>query len=95
MAVDKKTLTLKYFSLAKKLRKVYPKLEYKDHVFWRIALDNTLKAKWDEVIERPAYEHLTKKQLEQVVKWLEKYEKDERLLHLHNTKSISFRKHAS
>ncbi|MEM9326688.1 MAG: hypothetical protein AAGA85_13575, partial [Bacteroidota bacterium] len=92
MTVDKNTLTSRYFSLAKKLESVYPKLQFRDHCFWRIALDNTLKGKWDEVIDRPAYKHLSKQQLEQVVHWMERYEKDERLLQLHNTRSISFRK---
>ncbi len=94
MTVDKNTLTSKYFSLAKSLKKVYPNLAFREHAFWRIALDNTLKAKWDEIIDRPAHKHLTEQQLEQVVEWMEKYMSDERLLELHNTRSISFRKHA-
>ncbi|MEM1407119.1 MAG: acetyltransferase [Bacteroidota bacterium] len=86
------TLKEKYFNQAGKLEKVYPNLKFRNHCYWRIALDNTLAAKWDTVIERPAYANLTEQQLTQVVGLLEAYENDERLLHVHNQNSIALRK---
>ena len=42
----------KYFNLAKELEKIYPLSSFKNHCYWRIALDNTFKNKWDFDEER-------------------------------------------
>lgn len=90
--MSEETLVEKYFILAKKLEKTYPETEFKDHCFWRIALDNTLKNQWNEVIERPAYEHLSLIQLQKVIHKLESYLKDKGLLLDDNQRSLNYRR---
>ncbi|MGB3182403.1 MAG: hypothetical protein WBB45_13515 [Cyclobacteriaceae bacterium] len=81
-----------YFRLARQLEKRYPDSSFRDHCYWRIALDNTLQAKWDTVIKRPAYKHLDGQQMKQVISLLQAYEADEELLKKHNRKSLQYRK---
>lgn len=92
MSVDKEQLEEQYFKKAKKLERRYPHLQFRDHSYWRIALDNTLKGKWDDIVEWPAYKNLTLDLLEIVVSWLDAYWDDENLLLLHNEKSLAYRK---
>ena len=84
-------LTIKYLQLGSTLENTYPELTFKNHCYWRIALDNTLSEKWDNVIERPAYKNLTGEQLEKVVDLLDKYQSDKHLLMTHNKKSLQYR----
>lgn len=90
--MEKAQLTEQFFVKARKLVNRYPHLHFGDHSYWRIALDNTLKGKWDEIIDRPAYENLTLELMEIVVSWLDAYWDDEQLLLLHNEKSKAYRK---
>ncbi|MEM7107945.1 MAG: acetyltransferase [Bacteroidota bacterium] len=85
-------LKRKYFKQADKLVQTYPKLNFRNHCYWRIALDNTLQDKWDTVVQRPAYANLSAAQLRQVVELLEAYEKNEPLLKEHNKNSLIFRR---
>lgn len=85
------SLKEKYFNQARKLESIYPHLNFRNHCYWRIALDNTLSAKWDTVIQKPAYLHLTENQLRRVIQLLEDYEKDQELLIRHNSNSLRFR----
>ncbi|MEM6687631.1 MAG: acetyltransferase, partial [Bacteroidota bacterium] len=65
---------------------------FENHCYLRIALDNTLQTKWDTVIKKPAYKHLTAAQLKQVVQLLESYDGNELLLKRDNTISLNYRK---
>jgi hypothetical protein len=90
--VEKIELEKEYFQVAKKLERQYRHLQFEDHCYWRIALDNTLKAKWDDIIERPAYKNLPDSLFETVIKRLHSYLKDEELLLMHNEKSLAYRR---
>lgn len=81
----------RYFELAKSLEKHYPGLSFRDHCYWRIALDNTLGDRWDKVIRRPAYKNLDTKQLQKVNELLAKYLDDKDLLIAHNKNSLHYR----
>jgi len=84
-------LIRKYFVLGSELEELFPDLDFKNHCYWRIALDNTLCSKWSDVIDRPAYKHLPMDQLKQVVWLLMQYSTDRELLLVHNTKSLQYR----
>ncbi|MDO1500302.1 acetyltransferase [Winogradskyella maritima] len=81
-----------YKGLPEALEKSYHKLNFDNHCYLRIALDNTFNAKWDNVIKRPAYKNLSKEKLERVVGLLQAYKTDLELLQSHNAKSLSWRK---
>ena len=85
------TLKEKYFELAGRLEERYPDTSFRNHCYWRIALDNTLGARWDTVIGRPAYKHLTSARMESVVSLLEAYLQDRDLLMAHNQVSLKYR----
>lgn len=84
-------LTETYLLLGSTLESTYPELTFKNHCYWRIALDNVLASRWDKVIQRPAYKNLTESQLREVVALLEKYRSDKHLLMVHNKKSLQYR----
>lgn len=81
-----------YQGLPEKLAKKYTHLSFENHCYLRIALDNTLHTKWDTVIQKPAYKHLTAAQLKRVVQLLENYSINESLLKSDNTISLNYRK---
>ncbi|MEM6517352.1 MAG: acetyltransferase [Bacteroidota bacterium] len=80
-----------YQNLPEELPKIYPDLNFDNHCYLRIALDNTFKAKWDTKIKRPAYKNLNKPQLEQVLLLLNRYKTDSGLLLRHNKNSLRWR----
>ncbi|ALM21073.1 acetyltransferase [Nonlabens sp. MIC269] len=80
-----------YFELGEQLPKQYPELNFDNHCYWRIALDNVLQGKWRDKIPAPAYKHLTDDQLDYVIHLLKSYSKDQRLLLQHNENSLRYR----
>jgi len=86
------TIKKLYFDAANALVLIYPDLNFKNHCYWRIALDNMLNAKWDTVIKKPAHAHLNDDQIQSVVSLLLAYQTDLTLLKAHNLKSLNFRK---
>ena len=80
-----------YFELGNQLPKIYQHLDFENHCYWRIALDNTLNAKWKDVVPSPAYKNISKAQLNQVIHLLETYKEDEQLLLEHNKISLAYR----
>ena len=50
-----------YQNLPEKLTEKYTDLNFQNHCYLRIALDNIFQAKWDTKIKRPAYRNLSKK----------------------------------
>ena len=88
MNLERKAL---YFSLGNELAELHKHLNFENHCYWRIALDNTLSAKWKDVISAPAYKHLTEEQFQQVIQLLKSYKEDEELLLKHNKISLELR----
>ncbi|MEL7005355.1 MAG: hypothetical protein AAFN93_21870, partial [Bacteroidota bacterium] len=41
----------KYFQLAETLEEQYPQLDFRNHCYWRIALDNVLQGKWEILLD--------------------------------------------
>lgn len=87
-----KILVNQYFQLARQLEKTYPETDFRDHCYWRIALDNILKEKWDIAIKRPAYKHLSTAQLTQVVEKLKSYLENKQRLLIDNQRSLNYRR---
>ena len=81
-----------YEMLPEKLTEQYPQLSFDNHCYLRIALDKVLNAKWDTVISRPAYKHLSETQRNEVVELLKSYQKDKSLLLSLNQQSLQYRK---
>jgi len=81
-----------YFKWGNALEEQYPDLNFKNHCYWRIALDSVMGRKWDEVIPRPAYKHLHENELKSVVHRLEAYHKSKALLLSDNAQSLKWRR---
>ena len=81
-----------YQYLPEELAKQYGTLRFDNHCYLRIALDNTFQAKWDTVLKRPAYKNLNEAELQNVLKLLKMYKKDQELLLTHNQNSLQWRK---
>lgn len=92
MDTTKEELIKEYFSLGTKLEETYPHLNFKNHCYWRIALDNVFSSKWDAKLQRPAYKNLDFAHLKQVVQLLQAYCLDKELLLKHNLHSLNYRK---
>ena len=69
----------------------YPELNFQNHCYLRIALDNVIGTKWDTQIAKPAYKHLTESQRRLVISYLSAYVKDKSLLLSHNMISLAYR----
>jgi len=80
-----------YQNLPEKLTKKYADLNFQNHCYLRIALDNTFQAKWDTKIKKPAYKNLNKEELSKVIILLKAYFDDKELLLKHNLNSLRFR----
>jgi len=81
-----------YQNLPEELVNVYPNLNFDNHCYLRIALDNTFEAKWDTVIDRPAYKNLSLDNTDKVLRLLKDYKTDKQLLLEHNRNSLKWRK---
>ncbi|WOI22354.1 acetyltransferase [Nonlabens ulvanivorans] len=80
-----------YLDLGNALPNQYYHLKFDNHCYWRIALDNTLFAKWSDVIPAPAYRNISEDQLDYAIHLLKSYQKDEQLLIEHNRISLIYR----
>jgi|GEM_PF-900519 len=69
----------------------YPDLNFQNHCYLRIALDNVIGRKWDTQVAKPAYKHLTASQRKLVISYLSSYVKDRDLLLSHNMISLAYR----
>ncbi|PRP67750.1 acetyltransferase [Nonlabens agnitus] len=84
-------LEQQYKELGNQLPLQYPNLNFKNHCYWRIALDQAVGDQWNQHISSPAYKNLSDQQLEDVVSHLKSYEQDEKLLDQHNRASLKWR----
>ena len=66
-------------------------LEFRNHCYLRIAYDNTVKNKWDIIVNRPFTKNATEEQLKNALLLLNKYVTDKQLLFSHNDLSLGFR----
>lgn len=80
-----------YQNLPEKLTEKYSDLNFQNHCYLRIALDNAFQTKWDTIINRPAYKNLSKEELSKVIILLKAYLEDKELLLNNNVNSLTFR----
>ncbi|MAT89640.1 MAG: acetyltransferase [Flavobacteriaceae bacterium] len=88
---NRNTLVQHYFSNAKALKRTYPDLVWDEYYYLTIALDNALGGRWDNIIDKPAYKHLSFTQLVKVVTLLEQYKKDKAKLLADRKTSLEYR----
>lgn len=81
-----------YRGLPELLEKKYPKLNFKNHCYLRMALDHMFKTRWDLRVARPAHKHLSVQQKKEIVLILRKYCKLKSLVLEHHKQSITIRK---
>ena len=67
-------------------------LSFRNHCYLRIAYDNTVKNKWDNVIQKPFNKNATDVQLKNALLLLNSYVSNKKLLLKHNISSLQFRK---
>lgn len=80
-----------YKELPELLEKTYPDLNFKNHCYLRIALDNAIGTKWDLRIAKPAYKNLNSTQRQLVIEYLTQYVEDKSMLQSHNLISLAYR----
>jgi hypothetical protein len=85
------TLQEEYIKLGNALPKYHHDLNFKNHCYWRIALDRVVGAKWNTIIPAPAYKNLSEDQLQKVVENLYLYTTDRNELLAHNKESLAYR----
>jgi len=90
--MQRSELNRRYFELGNELPKIYPKKNFYNHCYWRIALDNTVGDKWKNVIQSPAYKNLSDGQIKEVVGLLKIYRENEDQLMRDNEKSLEWRR---
>ena len=66
-------------------------LNFRNHCYLRIAYDNTVNNKWDNVVPKPFIKNASEDQLNSVVELLKNYAKNKHLLTKHNLLSLTFR----
>ena len=67
-------------------------LNFRNHCYLRIAYDNSVNNKWDNVIAKPFIKNANEEQLNNAAFLLNKYTLDKELLLKHNLVSLAFRK---
>lgn len=67
-------------------------LNFRNHCYLRIAYDNSVSNKWDNVIPKPFVKHSNDEQLKNVLMLLNSYVSNKQLLLNHNILSLQFRK---
>ena len=67
-------------------------LNFRNHCYLRIAYDNSVNNKWDNVIAKPFIKNANEEQLNNAAFLLNKYTSDKELLLKHNLVSLAFRK---
>lgn len=83
--------TQAYQNLPERLEQHYPNLSFGNHCYLRMALDHVIGDQLDIQINRPAYLHLSKVQLQGVVVVLQQYLESESLIHQHHWQSMAYR----
>ena len=66
-------------------------LNFRNHCYLRIAYDNTVNDKWDNVLRTPFVKYASNEQLENALSLLKSYITDKKLLLAHNTSSLQYR----
>ena len=66
-------------------------LNFRNHCYLRIAYDNTVNNKWDNVVAKPFIKNASEDQLNSVVGLLKNYTINKDLLIKHNLLSLAFR----
>ena len=66
-------------------------LNFRNHCYLRIAYDNAVNNKWDNVIAKPFIKNANEDQLNSVVGFLKKYAINKDLLTKHNLLSLALR----
>ena len=66
-------------------------LNFRNHCYLRIAYDNTINNKWDNVVAKPFIKNASEDQLYSVVGLLKNYTINKDLLIKHNLLSLAFR----
>lgn len=89
--MNRQHLEQAYFELGNKLPTLYPGLSFRNHCYWRIALDITMGDQWNNKLESPAYKNLSSDQLSHVVNLLQSYQSDVKKLQQHNLESLTYR----
>lgn len=89
---NQEQLRQRYLEMGRELEATYSEMDFRNHCYWRIALDNVLGEKWDRVIDRPAYKNLSENELKEVLERLHIYLQDRDRLLRDNERSLSFRK---
>ena len=64
---------------------------FRNHCYLRIAYDNTVNNKWDNVVPKPFIKNASEDQLNSVVELLKKYAINKDLLTKHNLLSLALR----
>ncbi|TVZ51432.1 acetyltransferase [Dokdonia sp. Hel_I_53] len=80
-----------YLQFPEALVRKYPELNFENHCYLRIALDNVVGTKWDKRIAKPAYKHLNTRQRALVIEYLSNYLDDKALLQSHHMISMAYR----
>lgn len=80
-----------YLQIPEALVQKYGELNFENHCYLRIALDNVVGTKWDTRIARPAYKNLTTKQRALVIAYLSNYLDDKATLLSHHMISMAYR----
>ncbi len=89
---DRLSLKKRYLSLDQQLEAIYPLKNFKNHCYWRIALDTVFQNQWDKVIAKPAYKTMQKDDLRKAVQLLETYGTNESQLMNDHFYSLKFRR---
>ena len=66
-------------------------LNFRNHCYLRIAYDNAVNNKWDNVIAKPFIKNANEDQLNVALILLNNYEKDKVMLNNHNLLSLKYR----
>lgn len=78
--------------LAFDLEKIYPDLKFKHHCYLRIAFDNVVEDKWNNIIKSPFLKNCSVEELETVISLLDCYTVNKNMLLKHNNHSLNYRK---
>lgn len=80
-----------YLQIPEALVVKYTDLNFENHCYLRIALDNAIGTKWDTRIARPAYKNLSTTQRSLVIEYLATYLEDKATLLSHHMISMAYR----
>lgn len=80
-----------YLKIPEALVEKYSELNFENHCYLRIALDNAIGTKWDTRIAKPAYKNLNTQQRALVIAHLSSYLEDKATLLSHHLISMVYR----